>query len=99
MALVSITEALTINTDHISTVHYLTHNTTTSKTNHASKTIQAIVTQAQELNRYYDFTNKRDRLKAVIILSNGSVYGVSFTRDKLDPILHGKNSKTRAKKY
>ena len=100
MKLVKVTEALTINIDYIVQILAISHNTKASKSSHTYSTIQATVNQAKKHYRYFDYTNERDGIKTIIILTNGDVCGTSLTSEKLIPILTGKSKpKTRAGKY
>lgn len=79
--IVDITETLSLNTNQIDVILYPVYNARISKSSHAFDTIQSKVDLAQKQNRFFDFTNKRDGIKSLIVLSDGTVIGTSLTRD------------------
>ncbi len=93
MELINITNALSINVDHIDQVLFLPYYVKSSKTNNTYNTIKNIVIHAKRHYKYYDYTNNRDGVKTIIILINGDVCALSLSSEKLLPVLKGKTSK------
>ena len=87
---VQFSETLCLNLNQIYMILYPVHNAIANNSNHAIETIESKIAQARKHNHYYDFTNDRDRIKSLIILSNGSICATSLTKAKIDLILANK---------
>ena len=94
-----ISEVLSFNADHIDLILYPVRNSKISRSSHAYETIQDKLAQARKHSKYYDFTNARDGIKALVILSSGVMIGLSLTREKINLSLDNKrNTKARKQK-
>lgn len=81
--IVNINEALSVNTNQIDIVLYPVYNMRKSKSNKAYDTFQTKVELSKKDKKFYDFTNSRDGIKSLIVLSDGLTIATSLTREAI----------------
>lgn len=87
MKIADISETLSIDNEKIELILYPVRNSKVSTSSHAFETIQNKVAYARKRQKFYDFTNKRDGIKSIIVLSSGIFIATSLTRKKIAPLL------------
>lgn len=99
MKMVYIIEAFSINADLVESVFYPAYNVRTSRSSHSYETIQKKIDYARRYNRFFDFTNERDKIKSLLLMTDGNVYATSLTREKIeDAIANKRKPKTKSTK-
>lgn len=85
-----VSEVLSVNPDHIDIILYPVHNSKVSRSSYAYETIQNKTALARKHQKFFNFTNKRDGIKSIMVLSSGIYVATSLTRDKINMILSNK---------